>query len=95
VGDRIRIPRFGQTAEVLNEPTPDGQITVRFGMMKMTVSLGEIESLDGLKPVIPKVPERKKNPFPQKKPNQKDPLLELLIIPLISGENAFQKQKVN
>ncbi|HAO11805.1 MAG TPA: endonuclease MutS2 [Planktothrix sp. UBA8407] len=75
VGDRIRIPRFGQTAEVLNEPTPDGQITVRFGMMKMTVSLGEIESLDGLKPVIPKVPERKKEPIPTKETKSERPIV--------------------
>lgn len=75
VGDRIRIPRFGQTAEVINEPTPEGQITVRFGMMKMTVSLGEIESLDGLKPVIPKAQERKKEPIPAKETKPERPIV--------------------
>jgi DNA mismatch repair protein MutS2 len=75
VGDRIRIPRFGQTAEVLSEPTPEGQITVRFGMMKMTVSLGEIESLDGLKPVIPKAQERKKEPIPTKETKSERPIV--------------------
>jgi DNA mismatch repair protein MutS2 len=74
VGDRIRIPRFGQTAEVLNEPTPEGQITVRFGMMKMTVGLGEIESLDGLKPTIPKPQERKKEPIPEKEIKPERPI---------------------
>ncbi|MEA5518716.1 endonuclease MutS2 [Limnoraphis robusta] len=53
VGDRIRIPSIGQTAEVLNEPDENGQLTVRFGIMKMSVSLAEIESLDGQKPEIP------------------------------------------
>jgi DNA mismatch repair protein MutS2 len=49
VGDRIRIPRFNQTAEVLSTPDEDGELTVRFGLMKMTVTLADIESLDGQK----------------------------------------------
>ena len=48
-GDRIRIPRLGQTAEVLQEPNDDGELVVRFGLMKMTVKLEDIESLDGKK----------------------------------------------
>lgn len=57
VGDRIRIPRLGQTAEVLSGPNTDEELTVRFGIMKMTVPLAEIESLDGQKPEIRKKPE--------------------------------------
>jgi DNA mismatch repair protein MutS2 len=49
VGDRVRIPRLGQTAEVLSGSGEDGDLTVRFGMMKMTVKLEDIESLDGQK----------------------------------------------
>jgi len=49
VGDRVRIPRLGQTAEVLSGPDEDGELTVRFGIMKMTVGLQDIESLDGQK----------------------------------------------
>ncbi|BAY63776.1 MutS2 family protein [Calothrix brevissima NIES-22] len=68
VGDRIRLSQFGQTAEVLVAPDEDGDLTVRFGMMKMTVKLEDIESLDGQKaeptvkskpapaPVIPAAP---------------------------------------
>ena len=59
VGDRVRIPRLGQTAEVLSEPTQDGELSVRFGLMKMTVGLADIESLDGQKaepPVKAKAP---------------------------------------
>jgi DNA mismatch repair protein MutS2 len=59
VGDRIRIPRLGQTAEVLTAPNQDEELTVRFGFMKMTVSLADIESLDGEKPVRPEKPEAK------------------------------------
>ena len=53
VGDRIRIPRLNQTAEVLSAPDEDGELTVRFGLMKMTVSLCDVESLDGQKAEIP------------------------------------------
>jgi DNA mismatch repair protein MutS2 len=49
VGMKVRIPKIGQTAEVLTEPNEDGEITVRFGIMKMTVSVADIESLDGQK----------------------------------------------
>ncbi len=50
VGDRIRIPSLGQTAEVLTSPDANEELSVRFGIMKMTVKLAEIESLDGQKP---------------------------------------------
>jgi DNA mismatch repair protein MutS2 len=50
VGDRIRIPKLGQTAEVLTAPDGDGELTVRFGIMKMNVKLQDVESLDGQKP---------------------------------------------
>jgi DNA mismatch repair protein MutS2 len=49
VGDRIRVPQLGQTAEVLTAPDSHGELTVRFGLMKMTVSLKDIESLTGEK----------------------------------------------
>lgn len=51
MGDRIRIPRLGQTAEVLTAPNDANELAVRFGLMKMTVSLADIESLDGEKPI--------------------------------------------
>lgn len=53
VGDKVRIPSLGQTALVLSNPDKDGELSVRFGMMKMTVALAAIESLDGQKPDIP------------------------------------------
>lgn len=49
VGDRIRISKLGQTAEVITAPDSDGELNVRFGIMKMTVKLKDIESLDGQK----------------------------------------------
>ncbi len=48
-GDRIRIPKLGQTAEVLTAPNENGELTVRFGIMKMIVKLEDIESLEGEK----------------------------------------------
>jgi DNA mismatch repair protein MutS2 len=50
VGDRVRIPKLGQTADVLTAPDDDGELSVRFGIMKMTVKLEDVESLDGQKP---------------------------------------------
>lgn len=61
VGDRIRIPSLGQTAEVLSRPDNNEELTVRFGMMKMTVKLAEIESLDGQKPEFTKRTQEQKN----------------------------------
>ncbi|WP_353931879.1 endonuclease MutS2 [Okeanomitos corallinicola TIOX110] len=49
IGDRLRIPKLGQTAEVITAPNADGELTVRFGIMKMTVQLQDVESLDGQK----------------------------------------------
>ncbi|AFY52728.1 MutS2 family protein [Rivularia sp. PCC 7116] len=49
VGERIRIPKLGQTAEVLTAPDEDGEFNVRFGIMKMTVKLKDVESLSGEK----------------------------------------------
>jgi DNA mismatch repair protein MutS2 len=57
VGDRVRIPRLGQTAEVLTNPNEDGELTVRFGIMKMTVSLTDVESLQGEKADLPSKPK--------------------------------------
>ena len=72
VGDRVRIPRLGQTAEVLTAPSDEEEITVRFGLMKMTVSLEDVESLTGEKVDIKK-PDRGqkaegKKPEPQPQP---------------------------
>ncbi len=53
VGDRVRIPSLGQTAEVLTAPDDDHRITVRFGLMKTTVGLADIESLRGEKAEVP------------------------------------------
>jgi DNA mismatch repair protein MutS2 len=62
VGDRIRIPRLGQTAEVLTIPNDANELTVRFGLMKMTVALTDIESLSGEKPSPPEKPVAKSQP---------------------------------
>ncbi|MFP4133744.1 MAG: endonuclease MutS2 [Halothece sp.] len=53
VGEQVRLPKFDQTGEVLTAPNTEGKLTIRLGMMKMTVSLADIESLDGKKPELP------------------------------------------
>ncbi len=53
VGDRIRIPKIGQKAEVLSAVDEHGNLNVKFGIMKMNVSLADIESLTGEKALIP------------------------------------------
>jgi DNA mismatch repair protein MutS2 len=55
VGERIKLPNLKQTAEVLS--IAESEVTVRFGLMKMTVPLAEIESLDGQKVEIPAKPK--------------------------------------
>ena len=64
VGDRVRIPRLGQTAEVLSEADDDGELTVRFGIMKMTVPLTDVESLQGEKAAIPAAQTKSATPKP-------------------------------
>ena len=72
VGDRVRIPRLGQTAEVLTAPDSNDEISVRFGLMKMTVSVEDVESLDGQKAV-------KREPEPKKEIALPPPPVEPLI----------------
>jgi DNA mismatch repair protein MutS2 len=63
-GDRVRIPRLGQTAEVLTSPDSNDEISVRFGLMKMTVSVEDVESLDGQKAVKREPEPKKEIPLP-------------------------------
>ncbi|MGK7928331.1 MAG: endonuclease MutS2 [Spirulina sp.] len=49
VGEKVRIPRLGQTAEVLSLHENGTELNVRFGLMKMSVPITDIESLDGKK----------------------------------------------
>ncbi|MEH1873240.1 endonuclease MutS2 [Nostoc sp.] len=71
VGDRVRIPKLGQIADVIAAPDEDGELSVRFGLMKMTVKLQDVESLDGQKaePVVkPKPAPAAVTPPPQNVP---------------------------
>ncbi len=67
VGDRVRIPRIGQTAEVLDCDGED--LTVRFGIMKMNVSIYEIESLQGQKVEREEKPKEERKAKAQATPN--------------------------
>ncbi|MBD2577161.1 endonuclease MutS2 [Oscillatoria sp. FACHB-1406] len=66
VGERIRLPKLGQTAEVLAVETAENEATVRFGIMKMTIPLADIESLDGQKVEPPKAKAPPPPPAPPK-----------------------------
>ncbi|MBW4655537.1 MAG: endonuclease MutS2 [Kaiparowitsia implicata GSE-PSE-MK54-09C] len=66
-GDRVRIPRLGQTAEVLTQADANGELMVRFGIMKMSVALADVESLQGEKAELP--PKRE----PVKETRKPDP----------------------
>ena len=76
VGERIRIPRLGQTAEVLTAPDQDGEFNVRFGIMKMTVKLEDVESLSGEKVQSQKKAKPAAKPAaPSPKPAEDTPLI--------------------
>jgi len=53
VGDRIRLLALGKAAEVLAISDDGLQLTVRCGVMRSTVELAAVESLDGRKPSPP------------------------------------------
>ena len=53
VGDRIRLLALGKAAEVLTISDDGLQLTVRCGVMRSTVELAAVESLDGRKPAPP------------------------------------------
>ena len=56
VGDRIRLLALGKAADVLAISDDGLQLTVRCGVMRSTVDLAAVESLDGRKPEPPPKP---------------------------------------
>jgi DNA mismatch repair protein MutS2 len=66
VGDRLRIPKLGSTAEVISPITDSGELTVRLGLMKLTVQIDEVESLSGEKaePIVKAKPAAPPSPEP-------------------------------
>lgn len=68
VGERIRIPSLKQTAEVLHINESNQTVNVTFGLMKMTVPVTDIESLDGKKVEPPPKPAPKPTAPPTPKP---------------------------
>ncbi len=53
VGDRVRLLALGKAAEVLAISNDGLQLNLRCGVMRSTVELAAVESLDGLKPSPP------------------------------------------
>jgi DNA mismatch repair protein MutS2 len=63
VGEKIRVPRLGQTAEVLTAADDRGNMQVRLGLMSVSVALTDVESLTGEKPkILPKATKTFKPP---------------------------------
>jgi DNA mismatch repair protein MutS2 len=75
IGDRVKIPKLGQTAEILNIEEEHEEIIVRFGLMKMTVKITDIESLQGEK--ITPVAKQKTTT------HQKQPAQSTLSVPTV------------
>jgi DNA mismatch repair protein MutS2 len=73
VGEKVRIPSLGQTVEVLGIVEEAGELSVRFGLMKMTVPLSDIESLDGKKVAISVKQKAVASNPPQPSPSQTIP----------------------
>jgi DNA mismatch repair protein MutS2 len=68
IGAKIRLTKLGQTAEVLAIQDDGESLIVRFGIMKMTVGLEDIESLQGEKVTRPPKPPRELPPPPPSAP---------------------------
>lgn len=49
IGEKIKIIKFGQTAQVLDVIAENEEVIVRFGLMTMKILFTDIESLDGKK----------------------------------------------
>ncbi len=75
VGERIRISRLGQTAEVLTVADERGNLQVRLGLMSVSVSLTDVESLTGEKPKVPAKPPKVTKPAPIAEAPVKDAIL--------------------
>ncbi len=67
VGERIRVPRLGQTAEVLTVADDRGNLQVRLGLMSVSVALKDVESLTGEKPKVSPKPAKTFQPPAAKK----------------------------
>ena len=91
-GDRIRIPKIGQTAEVLSAPNENDELTVKFGIMKMTVSLAEVESLDGEKAELSKKSknvEAQKSKKSESKPKETKPEINSSGLAVRTSQNSI------
>ncbi len=64
VGDKVRLRQLGKAAEVLALSEDGRELQVRCGILKLSVGLEEIESLQGEKAELPEIPQRQ----PEKRP---------------------------
>ncbi|MEB3226541.1 MAG: endonuclease MutS2 [Synechococcus sp.] len=66
LGERIRISKLGQTAEVIELDPENKTLVARFGIMKMSLDWTEIESLQGQKVEVEPKPKTPKKQAPPK-----------------------------
>lgn len=84
LGEKIRISRLGQTAEVIELDEGSKTLVARFGMMKMSLGWTEIESLQGQKVE----PEPKKQPQ-AKKTKQQTPKQPQEVVTVRTNSNTI------
>ncbi|NJN29154.1 MAG: endonuclease MutS2 [Synechococcales cyanobacterium RM1_1_8] len=76
VGERVRLLKLGnQVAEVLTNPDENGVIQVRFGILKTTASLTDIEGLNGEKAELPPKPDSQKRKAMEPQPALEPPAI--------------------
>ncbi len=79
VGERVRLSSLGgQLADVLEEADDDNKVAVRFGIMKMTVDLADVESLKGEKAEVVEKPPKTQQAQPMvKTPPPEAPMVKM------------------
>jgi DNA mismatch repair protein MutS2 len=91
VGERIRISRLGQTAEVLTNADERGNLQVRLGLMSVSVSLTDVESLTGEKPKIASKPPK----VPKAAPSTEAPVKDAILIRTARNTIDVRGQRVD
>ncbi len=95
VGERVRLLKLGnQVAEILTAPDGDGVMQVRFGIMKTTASLLDIEGLNGEKAELPPKPEKAAKTEAQKRAEKKKPEPEAPVIRTSQNTLDIRGQRV-
>jgi len=96
VGERVRLLRLGnQVAEVLTLPDEDGIVQVRFGIMKTTAALSDIEGLNGEKADLPPKPDKAARAEARKRAEKKKPEPDAPVIRTSKNTLDIRGQRVS